>query len=64
MIETIDKDEQKGLNKIDYSSTELRVTAKIKKTLELMRDTKYTERKCFHTGVVPELIKQCIKMPS
>ena len=23
-----------------------------------MRDTKYIESRCFHTGVVPELIKQ------
>ena len=27
-----------------------------------MRDTKYIESKCFHTGVVPDLIKQLKSM--
>jgi hypothetical protein len=38
----------------------VQLTAKIKETLTQMRDTKYTEIRCFHTGVVPELIMQLI----
>jgi hypothetical protein len=39
---------------IDY----LQISGRIMETLEKMRDAKYFESRCFHTGVVPELIKQ------
>jgi hypothetical protein len=37
---------------------EIHVTAKIMETLQSMGDTKYIESRCFHTGAIPELIKQ------
>jgi hypothetical protein len=41
-----------------YTNKNIQVTAKKMETLEEIRDTKYIESGCFHTGVVPELIKQ------